>query len=95
MKPCKFASNSNRNYQWAVGLYTDWHKNVIKRKSPEMCDTSILKSDVCKPKELEHKYFCVAICKFITEVQTEKETSCQPNTLHDIVASIQSYLHAK
>ena len=34
------------------------------------------------------------MCKFITEVQTQNETNYQPNTLCDIIISIQSYLHS-
>ena len=39
MKRRKFASNSYRKYRWAVGLYVDWHKNVIETQGAEMVDS--------------------------------------------------------
>ena len=74
--------------------FIEWRQCIIERDGPEICDVSILKSDMCRPKELVEKDFCTAVCKFIMEVQTQQGTGYQPSTLCDIVTSIQSHLHA-
>ena len=70
----------------------DWRKACIETTGAEMCDTDILASDLNNPQLLDKRQFCSAMCKYITEVTKTNSEDYPPNTVCEIVTSIQMYL---
>ena len=81
LKSLKYAKNSNRKSKWALNVFNDWRNGCIATSGVELCDTSILKSDLMNPKCLEPSALCQALCKFVTEMRKERlpSSKCKRN----------------
>ena len=73
-------------------MFTEWREGCITKSGEEMCDSSILKSDLNKPKLLEPAALCSALCKFITEIRKTNDKDYPPQSVRGIVTAIQRYL---
>ena len=93
LKLRKYAKNSERKVRWGVKAYNVWKLGTIETSGVEYCDSDILSSNLDVPKNLEKDKLCRALCKFSTEVQKCNEGDYQPNSLKDMIISIQMYLN--
>ena len=57
LKHKTYAKNTNRKSRWGVTAYNERRTETINNIGAEFVDTSILKSDLTKPKELVTKQF--------------------------------------
>ena len=85
-----YAKHSNRKVRWACKGYNDWRDACIET-NPDGCDKDIQRSDLQNPRELDKTMFCSVLCKFVTEVKSNRGEGYPPNTIREIIACIQMF----
>ena len=91
MKDWCHVKNTEKKYNSACNAYNEWREDVLDSCSENV--NNIALSDITKPHSLEPLKLCNSLCRFIAEVQKVKGGDYPPQSIRDMILSIQMYLH--
>ena len=88
----RYSRNSEKKVHWAFKAYSKWRLHAMDTKG---FDQRLTNANVHDVKTLIKTDYAFALCKFITEVIKVNGDEYPPNTLKELVYSIQMFVHVK
>ena len=88
----RFSENTERKVAWAVQMYRDWRNFCLKNKHADCC---IISADLDTLTKLDKVSFSYSLSNFILEVKKKDGTDFPPQTLYQIIISLQFFLETR
>ncbi len=88
----RFSENTERKVAWAAQMYLDWRTFHLKNK---LADCHIVLADLDTLTKLDKVSLSYSLSNFILEVKKKDGSDFPPQTLYQIVISLQFFLETK
>ena len=86
-----FAKESQRKIKWAVNLYSQWRLNRIGRA---FCPNQIINANLDNLNSFSQVDLAFSLSHFIREIKKLDGNEYPPNTLREMIITIQMFLHS-